>query len=304
MSKTIHLGLSTSAFRTVMGIDLFLRAHPSSVSQCPVAVNEADEAALERFARDVAAAMNEQPVIEYSELYHSLCWDNDKIIRICSEEAKYKFWSVHAVYGNYGDPSSPIKEIRDLALKGYKAAADTARALGAKIIVIHPGAEAEYDMPRKERSNLAVSTIGKAAEYAATYDLMIGIEPLPPELDIGSSLEETARIVDLIGGGPVGINFDVNHLFPAKDIPNLIREAGSMIKSFHLSDQDDSERHWMPGKGKLDWKAIFDAMGDIGYDNPVIYESHDPDCPTYSENTKAVADNFVSLTESCGYNHI
>ena len=39
------------------------------------------------------------------------------------------------------------------------------------------------------------------------------------------------------------------------------------------SDYDDiNERHWLPGEGKVDWTALYNALREVGYNGVWMYE--------------------------------
>jgi sugar phosphate isomerase/epimerase len=245
------------------------------------------------FTRDMMSAINPSE-ISALECYHSTIWDANQVLEPILDHPNVEFWSVHAPYGRQFDPSSPNPDIRGDAVEAYCGAVDVARRLGAKVVVAHPGSQAEYDMPRRERLTLIPDVIGKVADYAAEYGIKIAVEPLPKH-EPGSSLEEVLWVLDQINRPNVGVNFDVNHLFPADAIPDLIRKAGNRILSVHISDQDDTERHWMPFEGKLDWNAVLDALGEVGYDGPLIYETHVKNADSCADIARMVVDNYHRL---------
>lgn len=63
---------------------------------------------------------------------------------------------------------------------------------------------------------------------------------------------------------------DLNHITEPE---RLIRAMGKRIKSLHVCDSDGSKDcHWLPGKGKNDWVAVFASLRDAGYNGPWLYE--------------------------------
>jgi hypothetical protein len=58
------------------------------------------------FMRDMMRVMNTMD-IDAMECYHSVTWDNEPILEVMLDNPKVEFWSVHAPYGRYIDPSSP-----------------------------------------------------------------------------------------------------------------------------------------------------------------------------------------------------
>ncbi len=79
------------------------------------------------------------------------------------------------------------------------------------------------------------------------------------------------------------INMDPSHHHLVRnDIPWVIKQWGPKIKHVHLKDaigkegyQDETFTYPVPGGGSIDWKAVFEALDDIGYDGycTVEYEA-------------------------------
>lgn len=245
------------------------------------------------FTRDMMNAINSSE-IGTMECYHSTIWNIDQVMEPILDHPNVEFWSVHAPYGRQYDPSSPNPDIREAAVRAYCEAVDIAKRLGAKVVVAHPGAQAEYDTPRHERLKLIPDTMTRIADYAAEFDIRIAIEPLPNQ-EPGNSVEEVLWVLDQMNRPNAGVNFDVNHLFPAVAIPDLIRKAGNRILSTHISDQDDTERHWLPFEGKLDWGAVIEALAQSGYDGPLIYETHVKNAGSCDEIAAIIVDNYHKL---------
>ena len=85
------------------------------------------------------------------------------------------------------------------------------------------------------------------------------------------------RIIDQIDSNAIGLNLDPSHLFPMGELPNMVAyEVGDRIFHTHISDNDgQTNAHWRPGKGKVDWRAFLIALKDIGYDGPLSLELED-----------------------------
>ncbi len=85
------------------------------------------------------------------------------------------------------------------------------------------------------------------------------------------------RLIERTGTSNLGLNFDRGHLFPAGDMPHYVVLAlGDRIFSTHFSDNVGfTNAHWRPGRGKIDWKAIFAALQAIGYSGPITLELED-----------------------------
>ena len=277
----------------MMPRELLLAAYSGSNGRMPVVFDDRQNAMMADFMSEIMHTVNNKQ-IDALECYHSVSYNNNAILKVMLDNPNVEFWSVHAPYGKYADPSSPDVEIRQNSIKSFANAIDVASKLGSKVIVSHPGTQVEYDVPKQNRLEFSAETLKQVADMAGEHNLNIAVEPLPKN-EAGSSLDEVLWIIEQINRPNVGINFDVNHLFPAEAIPGLIRKAGSLIKSMHISDQDGQERHWLPFKGTLDWKDILKALKETGYTGPLIYETHISDAQNCEEVGQMVVDNYKRL---------
>jgi sugar phosphate isomerase/epimerase len=61
------------------------------------------------------------------------------------------------------------------------------------------------------------------------------------------------------------------------EIPQMVvYEVGDRVLHTHFSDNDGtSNAHWRPGKGKIDWTGVLQALQDVGYDYVISIELED-----------------------------
>lgn len=92
-----------------------------------------------------------------------------------------------------------------------------------------------------------------------------------------SSAASMLRLVDRVPSPALGMNFDPSHMFPCGDMPQLaIRELGQRVFHCHFSDNDAlTNAHWRPGRGKIDWRAVLEALRDVGFDGTISIELED-----------------------------
>ncbi len=120
-----------------------------------------------------------------------------------------------------------------------------------------------------------VAGLRECAEYAERAGVTYSIEPHP--FRYGSSVEGLLRILDAVGSEALGVNFDPSHLFPSGDIPHVaVHRLEGRIVHCHFSDNDgETNVHWRPGKGKIDWQKVLVALRDTGFDGVVSLEFED-----------------------------
>lgn len=258
-------------------------------------LNDDQNALMAEYTSDIMRTVSSSE-IQSLECYHSTVWDGSALIELMSKYENIEFWSAHASFGSWVDPSSPDENIRQAAIQAYMESIDLAARLGAGLIVAHPGAQAFYDVPKQDRIELSALSLTEVADYAAERQIQVAVEPLPKD-EPGNSLDEVLEILQKIDRPNAGINFDVNHLFPAASVPEQIKRAGKSIFSVHISDQDDTERHWLPFKGKLDWRAVLNALNEVGYSGPLIYETHVKEASSCTEVAEMIVENYARLTD-------
>lgn len=295
MNHPLRLGVSSSSFIWAMPKELLVTAYQSAIADRVQYFDDRQNAMMVEFMRDIMRVMNTMK-IDAMECYHSLAWKSDALVEVILDNPNVEFWSVHAPYGRYIDPSSPEEESREGAVEGYCDAISVGAKLGVKVIVAHPGSNYFRDVPKQTRLEFTIEPFRRIADFAAERGIKVAIEPLPKE-EAGNSLEEVLWIIEHVDRPNVGINFDVNHLFPPEAIPDMIRKAGSRIMSIHISDQDGGERHWLPFKGTLNWREVLAALVEVGYTGPLIYETHIREVETCEDVGNAIVENYERLIE-------
>jgi len=296
LPNPLRLGVSGSSFIFVMPDEVRLAAYSAAVKGTLAKFDDRLNGLMADFVREMMHTVNSMQEIKAMECYHSMAWDRDRITEIVLDQPNVEFWSVHAPYGKYCDPSSPLDMAREGAVEAYCDTIEVADQLGAGIVVAHPGVKIGPEGPRESLVKLSTDPFRRVADFAGERGISLAIEPLPKD-DIGSTLEELIDIIERIDRPNVGVNFDVNHLFPPEQIPSMIRQAGSRILSVHISDQDGIERHWLPFMGTMDWREVLRALVEIGYTGPLIYETHIHDVLSCEEVGRPIVENYRRLIQ-------
>lgn len=208
-----------------------------------------------------------------------------------------EIWSVHAPFGGV-DLASPDEQMRLESIGKVARAADIAKELGAGVMTVHPALELkDMEHMRQERIELSGRSIAQVSDYCADLGIRVAVEILPRSC-IGNSFDELAAILDAADRADAGFCLDTNHSFPASALTDVVRRMGPRLVTLHVSDHDDvDERHWLPGKGLIDWPAFIRALGEVGYDGPFVYEVPLP-YPEFSEAISALEHNYRTLMTS------
>ncbi len=182
-------------------------------------------------------------------------------------------WSVHAPFGGEVDLSSLDEFQRRASVDAAARAAAVARALGARLIVVHAGLSAEDGDERQLRWRESLRSINSLIKRCAQLGVRATIEYLPankPRL-----CNDSARILEFLSvcDGDPGICLDTNHANLGEPLAQAVRTLGPRIETLHISDNDgEQERHEMPGNGVIDWAEFAALLDEIGYAGPLMYE--------------------------------
>lgn len=193
-------------------------------------------------------------------------------------------WSVHAPYGESCNLASPDETQRRLAVGTVVSAMDRAQATGAALLVVHSGLLAHLEERREPAVVRAVRSLNELWKRASQRGLVMAVEYLPPGTRaLGAGSEELLFMQNLMDG-EMSFCADVVHMYPAEDPATVIRTLGEAVVTVHLSDNDgiEVERHWLPGRGRINWPAVVAALDEVGYRGPMLLEAHtgyEPDLP-------------------------
>jgi sugar phosphate isomerase/epimerase len=196
---------------------------------------------------------------------------------------------------NNGGAASGDGAVRRRAVDMFKKGVDTGAALGATIIntVTHLPFDLAYpritDRPHMQTFSVEtasgldwaqnwadyVATLRECADYAAQAGVMYSIEPHP--FRYGGNVDGLLRLLEAVDSPALGVNLDPSHLFPVGDFTHIaIYRLAPHVLHCHFSDNDgETNVHWRPGMGKIDWTQALQALKDTGFDGTVSLEFED-----------------------------
>lgn len=186
---------------------------------------------------------------------------------------------VCGAFGPNRDMSSTDPSVRDAAARYLRTCVDIAARLGSPTVsgpmYAGVGATAMREpADRRAQWDRAVEGLGPVADYAAACGVKLAFEPLNRfETDLVNTVDQGLRLIADIGRPNVGFLLDTFHMnIEEKGIPDAIRRAGRHIFEFHACSSDRGT----PGEDHLPWPAIAAALGEAGYDGPVVIEAFTP----------------------------
>ncbi|MDI6828641.1 MAG: sugar phosphate isomerase/epimerase family protein, partial [Armatimonadota bacterium] len=119
----------------------------------------------------------------------------------------------------------------------------------------------------------SAQSIAEIADFCRDLNIEVAVEVLS-NLAVGSSASELLELLEMANCSNVGICLDVNHVFPPSQLIPFVHAVGKNLLTLHISDYDgEKEKHWLPGMGIIDWRALIRALNDVGYHGPFMYET-------------------------------
>ena len=147
-------------------------------------------------------------------------------------------------------------------------------SVGASTLVLHTGSLGLYD----PSSRGDVPAIKRLAKEAQDIGVQLALE------NGRDSLWAFDWVLDALGSDPdktnLGICIDIGHAHLSEDagrqpIRAYLERYRESLTHLHLHDNLGKEDdHRLPGKGSIDWHAVFQTLEAIGYAGPAVLELH------------------------------
>jgi sugar phosphate isomerase/epimerase len=186
-----------------------------------------------------------------------------------------------------GDTYHPswIEDSREMRIEHTIECIRLAKKIEAKHLSTEPGGpmpsallsssspqQQYHDISRLEK--IFLDGVTRVAKMAEEEDIKVLIEP-EPGLLIENSRQFKNFMTRIINSKYIRLNFDIGHFYCVNEDPaKVVYELSDYIEHFHLADIAHTRihNHLIPGKGSIDFRSVFDAMDDIGYQGFVTVE--------------------------------
>lgn len=190
---------------------------------------------------------------------------------------------------------SDEKSHREAGLKRLKWAVDCCEAVGAETLIgpyHQPLAVFSGEGASEAELSHGAECHRELAEYAQNAKVKLAIEYLNRfECYFLNTMADAAAYVERVNHPNFRAMFDTFHAnIEEKDPAAALREHIDVVEHVHISENDRGT----PGRGHTDWKAIFAALKETGYDNWLTIEAFGRSLPELAAATRVWRDFFPS----------
>lgn len=149
------------------------------------------------------------------------------------------------------------------------------------------------DFSWKSFWRMFVGVMKSCAKIAKDYGLLFTVEPRIGETI--SNSDAMLRLLEEVNEDNFGAVLDVGHLHAAKElIPLSIEKLGERILYVHASDNDGRDNyHWAPGRGTVDWDAVFEGLRKFRFGGYIAIDVGGPDIRERLDEEVLSAKKFV-----------
>jgi D-psicose/D-tagatose/L-ribulose 3-epimerase len=130
----------------------------------------------------------------------------------------------------------------------------------------------KYGAPVSQRGRAnAVSVVRELAQQAHPLGVQLGIEICNRyETNVINTTEQALAFIDDVDADNVVVHLDTYHMnIEEDDLVRPVLRAGERLGYVHIGE---NHRGFL-GSGHLDFTGFFHALGDIGYEGPLTFES-------------------------------
>jgi D-psicose/D-tagatose/L-ribulose 3-epimerase len=169
---------------------------------------------------------------------------------------------------------SPDEQVRRRTIRHLSACVEKTADAGSQIIagpLYHPVGTFSGGRRTEAEWNNAVRAYNELAPVLERNHVQLCIEPLNRfETYFLNTTADALRLCDEVNHPNIGILWDTFHAnIEEKDLHDSLVGAKRHLKHVHTCENDRGT----PGSGHVDWRGVFSALHEIGYDGWLTIES-------------------------------
>ena len=165
------------------------------------------------------------------------------------------------------------EDAKDAFVRAMRETVEAARAIKCTTIVVTTGNE-RGDVSREMQHANIVAALKAALPVIQGTGIQLVLEPLNVLVNHKgyylTSTEEGAQIVNEVGSPQVRLLYDVYHQqITEGNLIDTINKYSKVIGHFHIGDVPGRKE---PGTGEINYRNVFKAIAETGYDGYVVFE--------------------------------
>ena len=218
-----------------------------------------------------------------------------QIGRACREEGVVPS-SICSILDQF-DIAHPDKNQRQLGIDHAKRTVEFAAGMGCPTVILTPTRYGKYEplTSIEEELKTGAESMEQVADYAAERGVRLCIEAWDRfDTYLITNLAAAKSLAEKINRTNVGVMLDTFHMnIEEESIGAAIRTAGNLLGHFHTGECN----RMVPGKGRIPWREIGEALRDIRYDKTVVMEPFVMQGGTVGQNIKVWRDIVPDTSE-------
>jgi sugar phosphate isomerase/epimerase len=162
---------------------------------------------------------------------------------------------------------------REFSIAYCRQALELAHDLRVPTVLFLPGRIHHLiPMPETELRRHMRRALDQLVPVAEQLGVTLGIETPPPGYYLNTAAACTALAAEYRSPN-VGVVIDCTNIFATEDLPDAVRATAEELVMVHVSDTWRARHaHTSVGRGEIDFQAFADALREIGFEGPSIYE--------------------------------
>ncbi|MBC7262185.1 MAG: sugar phosphate isomerase/epimerase [Chloroflexi bacterium] len=168
--------------------------------------------------------------------------------------------------------TSDIPSLRQESLALLEKCVELTAALGASLLVVHPG---RVTVPKADKASywpLLVEGIQRLARKGVAYNIVIAVEHMEPlEAELLVQPMQVHQLLEEVDEDNVCVTFDAAHVPMGVHLVHFLEQLPA-VKHVHISDADQDQRHLPLGSGRLNLKDLLHHLRQSNYQRFVVVE--------------------------------
>ncbi|MEM6382620.1 MAG: sugar phosphate isomerase/epimerase [Pseudomonadota bacterium] len=195
--------------------------------------------------------------------------------------------TVGVVASPEANPMAADAQTRAAGVDHLKWLVDCSQALGAEVLCgpfTQPLATFSGSGPTQSELEHLTESHKAMADHAVGTGLKLAVEPLNRfECYALNTAQQAADLVKGVAADHYGYLYDTFHFnIEEKNPIEAIHRTASAINHIHISENDRGT----PGRGHIDFAAVFNALKSVGYDDWLVVEAFGLALPDLAAATK------------------